>query len=73
MTAEREIADQYAERVAAEGAVLFFVDLLEQRALVKLDGFFQVGLQLFLRHIEQAQFQAGAGLGVLDQRMQAAP
>ena len=36
MLAEFVIADQRAEGSAAEDAVLFFVDLLEQRALVEL-------------------------------------
>ncbi|MCY1432605.1 hypothetical protein D9M71_486080 [compost metagenome] len=73
MAAEGVVAYQQAERVPAEGAVFLFVDLLEQRALVELDGLLQVGLQFLLGHVEQAQLQAGAGLGVLHQQVQAAP
>lgn len=36
-------------------------------------AFFQVVLQLFLGHVEQAQLEAGAGLGVLHQHVQATP
>ena len=36
MLAEFVVADQGAERRAAEDAVLFFVDLLEQGALIEL-------------------------------------
>ncbi len=57
----------------AEGAVFFLVDFLEQRALVEFDGFFQIVLQFFLGDVEQAQFEPGAGLGVLHQQVQAAP
>ena len=40
--AEFVIADQRAEGRAAEDAVLFFVDLLEQGALVEFGGALQV-------------------------------
>ena len=39
---ELEVADQRAERRAAEGAEFFFVDLLEQRALVEFHGRLEV-------------------------------
>ena len=42
MLAEFVVADQRAERRAAEDAVLFFVDLLEQRALIELRRALQV-------------------------------
>ena len=36
--ADGEVADQGTEGRTAEGAELFFVDLLEQGALVEVDG-----------------------------------
>ncbi|MOA56740.1 hypothetical protein D3C78_1807830 [compost metagenome] len=36
------VTDQHAERGATEGAVLFFVYLLEQRALVEFAGGLEV-------------------------------
>ena len=46
--AELVVADQRAERSAAEDAELFLVDLLEQRALVELRRALQVAQQLLL-------------------------
>ena len=42
MLAELVVADQRAEGSAAEDAELFFVDLLEQRALIELRRALQV-------------------------------
>ncbi|EJT83037.1 hypothetical protein PPS11_40695 [Pseudomonas putida S11] len=70
---ELVVTDQHAERRAAEGAVLFFVDLLEQRALVEFAGGLQVAYQVFLRGIEQVDLQRGAGLGLVYLVFQAAP
>ena len=49
--AELVVAHQGTERLAAEGAVLLLVDLLEHRALVELRGPFQVPQQVFLRNV----------------------
>ena len=46
--AEFVIAHQRAERSAAEDAVLFLVDLLEQRALVEFRRALQIPQQLLL-------------------------
>ena len=48
VAAELVVADQHAVGLAAEGAVLLLVDLLEQGALVELDGLLQVLEQLVL-------------------------
>ena len=48
MLAEIVVADQRAERSAAEDAELFFVDLLEERALVELGRALQVRSSSFL-------------------------
>jgi hypothetical protein len=71
--AELKIADQQAERCAAEGAVLFLVDLLEELALVKLDRLIEVLLQLGPGGIEHADLERGPGLGVGDEIGEAAP
>ncbi len=46
--AEFVVADQRAERMSAENAEFFFVDLLEHRALVELGGALQIAEQVFL-------------------------
>ena len=48
LLAELVVADQHAVRLAAELAVLLLVDLLEQGALVELDGLLQVLEQVVL-------------------------
>ena len=53
VAAELVVADQHAVGVAAEGAVLLLVDLLEERALVELDRLLEVLQQLLLGHVEQ--------------------
>ena len=53
MAAELVVAHQQAVGVAAEGAVLLLVDLLEQRALVELGGLLEVLEQLLLGDVEQ--------------------
>jgi len=69
------VADQSAEGFAAELAVFFFVDLLEQRALVPggaLEALEVLG-QLLLGDVHDADFQVLVGLGVVDHVVQAAP
>ena len=51
------VADQRAERSAAEHAVLFLVHLLEQRALVELGRPLQVAQQVLLRDVEDLDLQ----------------
>jgi hypothetical protein len=69
------VADQAAEGLAAELAVLLLVDLLEQRRLVP--GRALVALerlaQLLLGDVHHADLQHLVGLGVVDQVVQAAP
>jgi hypothetical protein len=48
LAAEIIIADQDAEGVATERAVLLFVNLFEQRAGVDVDSLFQVVLEVLL-------------------------
>ncbi|MCY1224156.1 hypothetical protein D9M72_363010 [compost metagenome] len=56
-------------------AVLFFIDALEERALVPADALVaaQRAAQLFLGHVHHANPQLVVGFGVGDQVMQAAP
>jgi hypothetical protein len=69
------VADQAAEGLAAELAELFFVDLLEQRALVP--GRALVALerlaQVLLGDVHHPDLEHLVGLGVVDQVVQAAP
>ena len=70
------VADQAAERLAAELAVLLFVDLLEERALVPGRALVTSSSVLpssFLRDVHDADLQHLVGLGVVDQVVQAAP
>jgi hypothetical protein len=71
--AEFVVAQQRAERSAAEHAILFFVDFLEQRALVELRRALQVPQQLLLAHVQDLDLQHGAGLAVIQQVLQSAP
>ena len=71
--AELVVADEHAVRLAAELAVLLLVDLLEQRALVELDGLLQVLEQVLLADVQDADLELLAGLGLVDEVVQAAP
>ena len=57
VAAELVVADQHPVRLAAELAVLFLVDLLEQRALVELDGLLQVLEQLLLLDVQDPDLE----------------
>ena len=61
MLAEFVIADQRAEGLAAEDAVLFLVDLLEHRALIEFRRPLQIAQQVLLRSIQNANLQLRAG------------
>ena len=69
------VADQAAERLAAELAVLRLVDLLEERALIPRRAL--VALQrlaeILLADVHEADLQHLVGLGVVDEIVQAAP
>ena len=56
--AEFVVADQGAERSAAEDAVLFFVNLLEQGALVELRSALQIAQQFLLGDVEDLESSA---------------
>ncbi len=73
MTTELVIADQRAEWRAAECAVLLFVDLLEERALIELGCLLEIIEKLRLRNRKYTQLQPCAGLGVRHQIVQATP
>ena len=62
------VADQAAVGLAAELAVLFLVDLLEDGALIPGGPFIFLDrlAQLFLRDVEDANLQHLVGLGVAD-------
>src|SRR5262245_3399349 len=70
---ELEVADQGAERLPPRRPELVLVDLLEQPALVELDGLGEVVEQVFLAGVQHADRERGAGLAVLDQIEEAAP
>ena len=57
MATEIVVTDQHRIRVAAEGAVLFFVNFLEQHAGVVVHSGFQILEQIFLADVEQAQLE----------------
>ena len=63
------IANQQPERLATILAVFFLVNLLEQGALVKLRGFFEVLVLFFLADVEYANLETIAGLALVDQIM----
>ena len=71
--AELVVADQHAVGLAAELAVLFLVDLLEQLALVELDGLLEVLEQLLLLDVQDADLEVLARLALIDEIVQAAP
>ncbi len=70
---ELVVTQQHAERRTTEGAVLFFVDLLEQCALVEFGRRLEVTHEVFFRRVEQVDLQRGAGLGLVNLILQAAP
>ena len=69
------VADQAAVGLAAELAVFFLVDFLEDGALVPGGPFEFLDrlAQLLLRDVEDANLQHFVGLGVVDQVVQAPP
>ena len=62
--AEFVVADQRAERRAAEDAELLLVDLLEQRALIELGRPLQIAQQLLLRDVEDLDLEHRARLAL---------
>ena len=73
--AEIVVADQAAERLAAQLAEFVLVDLLEQRALVpagiRIEP--QVAIELVLGDVHHPDLEIGVGLGIEDEIVQAAP
>ena len=69
------VADQAAEGLAAELAVLLLVELLEDRALVPGGALelLQGLVQLLLGDVHHPDLEHLVGLGVVDQVVQAAP
>ncbi|KAG0928033.1 hypothetical protein G6F31_017846 [Rhizopus arrhizus] len=62
-----EVAQQGAERRAAEGAELFFIDLLEHQALIEIDRRLEVAHQVALGGVQHLDLQHRAGVGLLAQ------
>ncbi|MNT03087.1 hypothetical protein D3C72_1376070 [compost metagenome] len=60
-----KVAQQGAERRAAEGAELFFVDLLEHQTLIKVDRSLEVANQITLGGVQHLDLQHRAGVGLL--------
>ena len=73
LAAEFEVADQHAVRIAAEGAVFLFVNLLEQGALVELGRLLHIRGDFLERGVQDPELQARAGLRIGHQIMQAFP
>src|SRR5262245_13129997 len=71
--AELVVADQAAERLAAGRAELVLVDLLEQPALIELDGLREVVEQVLLARVEDADAQRLARLRAIHEVEQPAP
>ena len=69
------VADEAAVRLAAELAVLFLVELLEERALIpgRTLELLQRLVQILLGDVHDPDLQHRVGLGVVDQVVQAAP
>src|SRR5262249_44897879 len=70
---ELVVADQAAERLATRRAELVLVYLLEQPALVELDGLGEVVEQVLLAGVQHPDGEGGAGLAVLDEVGEPAP
>jgi hypothetical protein len=62
MPAELVVANQRAERIAAQSTVLFFVDLLENLALVEFDCLVQVLEQIVLADVHELDLEAAGSL-----------
>src|ERR1039458_7053037 len=73
MPAELVISDQSAERLAAEGPELFFIDLLEELALIEFRCFLQIAQKVLLADVQDLELKHGAGLALIQQVPQAAP
>ncbi len=72
-TAEFVVADERGNRLAAENTVLFFVNLLEERALIELRSPLQIAQQFFLAGVQDPDLQHRTGRRVVQQVLQAAP
>src|SRR5205807_9347425 len=73
MPSELVVTHKNGERISAKRAVLLFIDLFEERTLVKFRGLFHITEQLVFSHVHEAQLEHGAGFGIHYQVMQAAP
>jgi hypothetical protein len=71
--AELVVADQGRERSAAEDAELFFVDLLEEGALIELGRALQIAQKILLVDIEQLDLEHVVGFALVEQVLDAAP
>ena len=71
--AEFVIAQQAAERLAAEDAEFLFVDLLEHLALIELGNALQIPQDFLLGGVEDFDLEVDARFAVLDQVADAAP
>ena len=73
MAAKLVVADQRAKRSAAERAVLFLINLLEDIALIELDCFVEILEQIVLADIHQLDLEVGGGFRLLHKVVQTAP
>ena len=73
MLPEFVVAYQRAKRSSAEYAVLFFVDLLEQSALIEFRSLLDVAKKFLLGCVQHPDLEADAGLAVVHQVLQPAP
>src|ERR1700738_5567200 len=72
---ELVVTDQAAERLAAQLAVLLFIELLEERALVPGHAFvlLEGPAQILLRDVHDTDLEHLIRFGVVDEVAQAAP
>ncbi len=70
---ELVIADEGREGCTAEDAELFFVNLLEERALVELRRALQIAQQVALGDVQHLDLEHVAGFAVIHQVLDAAP
>ena len=73
MLAKFEVADQCAIRCTAEDAVFFFVDFLEECALVELGSALHVAQQVLFVDVQDANLEVGTGVRIEDHVAETAP
>src|SRR5215469_15571572 len=73
VASEFVVADESAKGIAAERAILLFVNLLENLALVEFDSLVQVLEKIILADVQELDFEAARGFRLHDEIVQTAP